>query len=84
MREIFAEFGALGTPDPTHWERYDVYIDRSGRVDGTITTKDGEEYALTDRNVDFDESDWEWVWDIWDWLETEYGDDFDKDTVYAE
>lgn len=83
QRSVFAEFGDLGTPDPTHWDRYDVHIDSDGHVSATITDDDGQEWTLNDDGVDFDDDDWKWVWDIWDWID-ESGYDIDEDSHYKE
>lgn len=84
LHELFEEFQNIGLGPPDTWASYHVDIDRSGHVEATITDRDGISYSLDADVTDFEDYDqWDWVWDIWDWLETEY-DDFDLDVKYSE
>ncbi len=71
-----------GLPPPEYWDSYDVYIDEN-EVTGVITA-DGIEYSFTDSGIDLtDLGDWDWVWDIWDWI-LEWDIDIDMDSHYAQ
>jgi hypothetical protein len=83
--EWFGALEEIGAPDPSEWTNYDVYLNDDGLVidvtdsDGNTWTYDAFDGELKGDNME----DWDWVWQIWDWLDDVYAD-VDKDSKYDE
>lgn len=72
-----------GIPGPEHWSSYDVNMDNtSGTVEAIITDDKGVEYEVSIETDLVELDDWDWAWDIWDWLIENYPD-VDLDSKYA-
>lgn len=75
-----------GLPPPDQWTAYDIFMD--GENDMTramITTEDGGEYEIEQHEIDWDNwtsvDDYDWVWEIWDWIVDNYPE-VDVDSHY--
>lgn len=70
-------------PGPDEWSSFDVNMDTSsGAVEVIITADDGTEYEISLQTDLEDLDDWDWAWDLWDWLIENYPD-VDLDSKYA-
>ena len=74
------ELEDLGLGPPDTWTDFDIYIGDDS-VDFEIIDASGEVYEYSVEG-DPTETDWDWVFDIWDWLGDEYPD-VDKDSHYG-
>lgn len=82
FRDMMEEFANEGLGPPDTWARYDVRIGLGGHVEATITDDGGEQFSI-EGDVNFETEDFQWAWDIWEWIEEmEY--DIDMDAHYEE